>query len=389
MIHRAFRYRLYPTPVQGETLRQFVGATRFVYNLCLEQRRDFWRQYRSATGGQLNFVSQGREVTKLRTEVDWIAAAPRTCLTQALRDLDKAFANFFAGRAGFPSPRRRGVNDSFRVQATETAVRRINARWSEVRIPNLGWVRFRDTRPELGHRVSVTISRDAMGWFAAFACEIEHEAPANDNPTVGIDRGIAVSLALSNGETFQLPNLSRLDRRRRRAQRALARCQRGSKRRLKRLRRVAGISAKIARVRSHWQHCVSRDIASRFGTVVVEDLRVTNMAAAGPGKSGLNRSIMAQGWTALAAKLAYKLEECGGALVKVKPAYTSQTCSECGAIDSESRKSQARFVCTSCGFAANADHNAAIIILRRSTPPMPVEGRGCAPDEAGTCLVAA
>lgn len=389
VIHRAFRYRLYPTPDQERTLRQFVGVTRFVYNLALEQRRDFWRQYRAATGGRLNFASQGREVTKLRAEVDWIAAVPGNCLTQALRDLDKAYASYFARRAGYPTPRRKGINDSIRMQANASAVRRVNARCSEVRIPNLGWVRFRDTRPMVGRWLSVTISRDALGWHASFAREIEHQTPANDNPAIGIDRGIAMSLALSNGETFQLPDLAALDRRKRRAQRALARCKRGSKRRLKRLRRVARLSAKIARVRSHWQHCVSRDIASRFGTVVVEDLRVSSMSAAGRGKRGLNRSIMAQGWTALAAKLGYKLEERGGALVTVNPAYSSQTCSDCGAVDSESRKSQARFVCTSCGFAANADHNAAIIILRRSTPPMPVEGRGCAPCEAGTELEAA
>lgn len=389
MLHRAFRYRLYPTPEQELTLRQFVGVTRLVYNLALEQRRDFWRQYRVATGGALNFVSQGREVTKLRAEVDWIAAVPSTCLTQALRDLDKAFAGFFAGRARFPTRRRKGLNDSIRVQAKEASVRRINARWAKVRIPNLGWVRYRDTRPIVGRRISVTISRDALGWFVAFACEVEHEAPANDNPAVGIDRGIAVSLALSNGETFQLPDLDALDRRKRRSQRALARCRRGSKRRLKRLRRVARLSAKIARVRAHWQHCVSRDIASRFGTVVVEDLRVANMTAAGRGKRGLNRSILSQGWTAFADKLAYKLQERGGALVTVNPAFTSQTCSACGVVDQASRNSQAEFACVACGFTDNADRNAAENILRRSTSLMPAKGSGYAPVEPGTMLEAA
>lgn len=364
--------------------------TRFVYNLAWEQRRDFWRQYRATTGGALNFASQGRQVTDLRRECDWIRAIPYTCLTQALRDLDKAFASFFAGRSRYPSPRRRGVNDSFRLQASETGgIRRINKRWSEIRLPKIGAVRFRATRPVFGRLVSVTITRDALGWHVSFACEIEHEAPANDNPAVGIDRGVAVSLALSNGETFQLPDLSRLDLQRRRAQRVAARRKKGSKRRTKALRRAARISAKIARKRAHWQHEVSRSIAERFGTVVLEDLRITNMAAAGRGKRGLNRSIMNQGWGAFAAKLSYKLEERGGALIKVNPAYTSQTCSACGTVDSRSRESQASFACVECGFRSNADLNAANVILRRSTPSMPVEDARWGSVEAGTCLVAA
>lgn len=380
---------MYPTPDQEVTLAQFAGVTRLVYNLALEQRRDFWRQFKATAEKSFNFAAQCSEVTALRRDVEWIGSLPSGPMQQALRDLDRAFANFFSGRAQYPSFRRRGVNDAFRFQAKELRIRTINARWSAVRIPLLGWVRFRATRQSKGSEISATFSRDALGWHVSFACEIDHEAPANDNPAVGIDRGIAVSLALSNGETFNLPDLSALDRRKRRAQRVLSRRKRGSNRRRKQLRRVAQISAKIARVRSHWQHVVSTDIARRFGTVVLEDLRVKNMSASGRGKHGLNRSILNQAWGAFAEKLAYKLEERGGALVKINPAFTSQTCSDCGAVDSRSRKSQAAFECTSCGFAANADHNAAIIILRRSTSAMPVEGTGYGPVEAGTCLEAA
>lgn len=389
MIHRAFRYRLEPTPEQESTFRQWAGATRFVYNLALEQRRDYWRQYRAATGGSLNYVSQGRQVTQLRAEVDWVAAVPADALCAALHDLDRAFVNFFRGGKGRPSMRLRGLNDSFRLKGRDMPTRAINKRWSEVRVPKVGWVRFRDTQALRGRAANATICRDALGWHVSFACEIEHEAPANDNPSVGIDRGIATSLALSNGEQFQLTDLSRLDRLKRRAQRIMCRRKRGSNRRRKALRRVASLAAKIGRARSHWQHCVSRDIAERFGTVAIEDLKITNMSAGGRGKRGLNRSILNQGWGAFAVKLAYKLEERGGALVKVNPAFTSQTCSACGTVDSRSRESQASFACVECGFRANADHNAAIIILRRSTASMPVEDTGYGSAEAGTCLEAA
>lgn len=390
MIHRSFRYRLAPTEEEAATLRQFAGVTRFVFNLCLEQRTTFWRQYRVATGGAFNFASQGREVTSLRAAVDWISATPRGALTQALRDLDRSYANFFSGRARYPTPRRKGLNDSFRIQGKETGVRYINRRWGAVRIPNLGWVKFRLTRQMRGDMKNATFSCIAGQWFVSFACEIEHEAPANDNPGVGIDRGIAVSLALSNGEAFNLPaSIAALDKRKRRAQRILSRRKRGSARYGKQRRIVARIAAKIARVRSDWQHLVAGDIASRFGLVALEDLNTRAMTTSGTSaqKRGLNRSILEQGWGALAFKLAYKLEANGGTLIKVSPAYTSQTCSECGAVDPASRKSQSAFACVHCGFTDNADRNAAENILRRSTAR--VEGAGCGPVEALTMREAA
>src|SRR5690606_2644588 len=134
-----------------------------------------------------------------------------------------------------------------------------------------------------------------------------------------------------------------------------------SNRRAKAIRRAARLSAKRARIRRDWHHKVSRNIANRFGTVVLEDLRVKNMTASAKGtieepgrmvrqKAGLNRSILNQGWSAFAALLDYKLSERGGYLVTVDPAYTSQTCSECGTVDSQSRESQAVFACRHCGF---------------------------------------
>lgn len=276
------------------------------------------------------------------------------------------------------------------MQARDVGFRRINRRWSAIRLSKIGWIKFRDTRPIVGRRQSVTVSHDALGWHIAVACEIDCEIPANDCPPVGIDRGIATTLALSNGQVIQLPDMTAIEAQRRRAQRVLARRKKGSRRRLKQLKRVARLSARIARIRKDWQHRASTDIASRFGAVTLENLKIGNMTASGGRrKRGLNRSILSQGWGELAALLAYKLQERGGTLTLVNPAFTSQTCSDCGATDRESRKSQASFVCTNCGFALNADHNAAINILRRSTPLTPVEGCGYAPDEAGTMREAA
>jgi putative transposase len=387
VIQRAFRYRLEPTAEQAAQLEQFAGVARLVYNLALEQRTNHWRQYRARTGRQFNYASQGLEVTALRREFGWIAEVPIVPLTQALRDLDRAFSNFFSGRAAYPTFRKKARNDGFRLRAIDVRIVRLNRRWSAVRLPKIGCIKFRDTRPMRGEMVNVTITKAANGWHACFAHEIEHVAPANDLPPVGIDRGIANTLALSTGERLSTPDLTQLERRKKRAQRILSRRVRGSNRYRKQRHRLARISAKMVRCRADWQHRAALTVAQRFGAVTLEALQIQNMTSAGRGKRSLNRCILEQGWGAFGRILSYKLEERGGTLIKVNPAYTSQTCSACGAIDKASRESQARFACRHCGFVAHADHNAAINILRRSTPC--VEGSGCAPDEALTVNLAA
>lgn len=385
MIHRAFRYKLAPTPEQETLFRQFAGVVRLVYNLALEQRRDWWRQYLRATGGQLNYVAQARELTMLRAEFDWIAAVHVTPQQQALRDLDRAYANFFAGRAGYPSPRRKGVSDAFRFQGREIETKRLNGKWSAVRLPKIGWVKFRDTRPLRGKVQNVTISLSADGWHVAFACEIEHTVPANHLPAVGIDRGVANTLTLSTGEHLSLPaSIAKIERAKRRAQRTMSRRKRGSARHAKARRRFAALQARAARIRQDWRHKASLALACSYGTVVLEDLATRNMTRSAKGtteapgtnvrqKAGLNRAILDQGWYSFETVLAYKLEERGGHLCKVDPRHTSQTCSACGAVDRESRESQASFHCRACGFRVHADHNAAINILRRNTASMIVE----------------
>lgn len=390
MPNRSFRFRLTPTPEQELMLRQTVGTVRYVYNLALEQRRDFWRQHRAATGRSFNYIGQGKEVTQLRAEVDWIGSVSSSALTQALRDLDRAFDAFFAGRAGFPRPRKRGCNDSFRVQWAQVGFARLNAKWMKLRIPNVGWVKLRASREVAGQPSSVTVCFDGVAWFASIECTGVERVRTGTAGTVAIDRGVVKAVALSNGEAFNLPEaVGRLEALSRHCRRRVSRSQVGSTRRQKALRNLRKTMSRLTRTRTHWLHQVSNCLASRYDTIVLEDLRIPNMTVARKGKgraakAGLNRAILLQGWGALEAFLAYKLEERGGALVKVNPAYTSQECSACRTVDARSRKNQAQFECVQCGFSINADHNAAINVLRRSTASKVVEGPGCRPVEAIT-----
>lgn len=377
-MHRGYRFKLYPTADQAETLGRWVGVTRLVYNLALEQRRDFWRQFRANEGRAVSVASQGRELTKLRAENDWIAAVPQSGLEAALNDVDRAFSAFFNGTAKHPTPRKLGLNDSIRFRARECKVTRVNARWALVRVPRMGPIKVRLSRDVVGRLLTFTLCRRADDWSLTVGADIG-EAPAmNALPAVGIDRGVATTLSLSSGEHIRLPDLSLIESKRRRAQKALARRKRGSRRYAKQRRSVARMSAKIARVRAHHLHIASRTIASRYGTVAIERLNIRGMTASASGtieapgrnvaqKRGLNRSILAQGWGIFAAQLAYKLEAAGGRLVHVPAPYTSQTCAECGVVDARSRKSQAVFECVACDHRDHADTNAARNILRGST----------------------
>jgi putative transposase len=242
-------------------------------------------------------------------------------------------------------------------------VRRLNRRWAQVLIPKLGWVRFRLSRPVPAAK-SYRVTRDRAGrWHVAFAAVPAPIAGPATGEVVGIDRGVRVTLALSDGHTYQAP----ADRDVKRLQRRLARAKRGSKRRAKVKAQLVRLHARNADARRDWAEKVSSEIARRYDLIRLEDLDVGRMTRSARGtaerpgrrvaqKAGLNRSILRSGWGMFATRLEHKAQ---GRVEKVNPAYTSQRCSRCGTVDREARESQAAFRCWSCGYRANADHNAA------------------------------
>ncbi len=394
MKFRGYTYALRPTVEQAILFDQFAGVCRLVWNLALDQRLNHWRNFQARTGDNLNFVTQGRELTKLRAEVDFIRAVSQESQQRVLKDLDEAFRRAWAGMGGYPQFKRKGVNDAFSFHGRWITVEKINARWSRIKLPKIGWVKYRDTRPLGGSIAEATVTRTALGWQISIGCKVEGSREVRPG-AVGIDRGVAVPLMLSDGTSYVLPpQIAALDRTIRKAQRIASRRKRGSVRHAKAQRRVAKLRARQARIRKHWAHTATTDITRRYGTVVVERLRTKNMTAsasgtvAAPGrnvaqKRGLNRAILNVGWHQIETMLGYK----AGNLIKVDPAYSSQTCGSCGATDSRSRKNQAQFCCTTCGHRDNADRNAAVVILNRGNTPG-VEPCHWAGDEARTVQAA-
>jgi transposase len=216
---------------------------------------------------------------------------------------------------------------------------------------------------------SYRVTMDRAGrWHVAFAV-IPGPVPAPGNgQAAGVDRGVAVSAALSNGELLRCPGLTARERARlRRLQRRLARARRGSNRRGRVKHAIARLRARETDRRKDWAEKASTSIARRFDVIRVEDLQITNMTRSAKGtrenpgrnvraKAGLNRGILRSGWGLLVRRLEDKAP---GRVEKIRPAFTSQRCSACGQVDRDSRESQAVFRCTACGYACNADINAA------------------------------
>ena len=360
------RYRLEPTREQAGILLRHCSDARYVWNLCVEQQGE-WRPGRGKMPG---FAERCRQLTEARADNPWLAAGSIVVQQQAVRDHAQAMAGFFAGTHRRPAWRKAGRHEGFRVVAVGPGdVRRLNRSRAEVKVPKAGWVRFRWSRPVPPDVKSFRVTLDRAGrWHVAFAVIPDPVPGPGTGETVGIDRGVKVSAALSTGEMLTVPGLAgREAARLLRLQRKLARAKRGSNRRRKVKARVARMKARETDRRRDWTEKTSTGIARRFDVIRVEDLNIKDMTrsargtAGRPGrnvaaKAGLNREIGKSGWGALVKRLEDKAP---GRVQKVPAAYTSQRCSACGHTARENRESQAVFLCTACGYACNADLNAA------------------------------
>jgi putative transposase len=359
------RYRLLPSPSQELALRGHCMHARFVWNLAVEQQ-SWWRPGRTGAPG---WAEHCRQLTQARQEHLWLAAGSAMVQQQALRDYAYAKRNYFAGTHRKPTWRKAGLDEGFRIVALRPGqVRRLNRKTGQVYIPKAGWVRFRWSRAVPAAR-SYRVRLDRVGrWHVAFAVIPRPIEGPGTGQVVGVDRGIAVSAALSTGEMLTSSRLS-IGRQRRltRLQRKLARGKRGSNRRAAVRHIFAKLKAREADARKDWTEKLSTDLARRFDVICIEDLCITDMTRSAKGtvaepgrgvraKAGLNRQILASGWGMLAKRLE---EKAPGRVQKVNPAYTSQRCSACGCVAAENRKSQAVFACTACGYSCNADVNAA------------------------------
>ncbi|HAZ7599303.1 TPA: IS200/IS605 family element transposase accessory protein TnpB [Escherichia coli] len=367
---QAFKFQLRPGGQQECEMRRFAGACRFVFNRALARQNE-----NHEVGNK--YIPYGKMASwlvewKNATETQWLKDAQSQPLQQSLKDLERAYKNFFRKRAAFPRFKKRGQNDVFRYPQGV----KLDQENSRIFLPKLGWMRYRNSRQVTGVVKNVTVSQSCGKWYISIQTESEVSTPVHPSASmVGLDAGVAKLATLSDGTVFEPVNSFQKNQKKlARLQRQLSRKVKFSNNWQKQKRKIQRLHSCIANIRRDYLHKVTTTVSKNHAMIVIEDLKVSNMSksAAGtvsqPGrnvraKSGLNRSILDQGWYEMRRQLEYKQLWRGGQVLAVPPAYTSQRCACCGHTAKENRLSQSKFRCQVCGYTANADVNGARNIL--------------------------
>jgi len=369
-IMQAFKFRLKANSSVAAKLAQIAGSNRFVWNWALaeQKKRLEHKQYTQNYAG----LCTSLVVLKRAEETSWLNDSHSQTLQQTLKNLDRAIKDAFSKKSPkkFPQFKKKGQHDSFRYPQG------IKVRDDEAFLPKVGWVKFFKSREIEGVIKNATVSKKGGHWFVSVQTEREVKKECHPSRSaIGVDLGVKKFATLSDGRIYQAKNsFKQKAQRLAKLQQRLSKKKRGSNNFKKLKNRITKLHIKIANIRQDYLHQVSTDISKNHALVVLEDLKVANMSKSASGtlenpgknvaaKSGLNRSILDQGWHSFKSFLGYKLERLSGELLLVDPRYTSQQCSACGHTEEENRKSQAGFLCVRCGHRENADINAAKNIL--------------------------
>lgn len=376
MIRKAYKFKLKDKGKLNK-LFQFVGSCRFVWNKALALQLEKLE----AKEKLLSYPELCKQITfwKNTEETFFLKIPPIQGLQQTLKDLDRAFKDGFDKKQPdkrLPIFKKKGkCIDSFRIPTAP----KLNG--NAIFLPKIGWCTFFKSQEIEGTPKNFTISKGVEGWYVSIQVEIDRglmkDSDKKLSKPVGIDVGVSKHAVLSSREIYQVPaeQLKALETKKKHFQKELARRTKFGSNWRKTVNKISRISARIARIRNDYLHKTSTDIIKNHDLVFVEDLKVKHMTKSAKGsaddpgknvkvKAKLNHDILSQGWGEFFRQLSYKAEWNNGMLVKVEPAYTSQTCSQCGCVDKKNRKTQKSFKCQSCGFKENADLNAAINILR-------------------------
>ena len=392
LAHRNITYRLIPgSRARASAVARTAGACRFTWNRVLADTQAEYRLhcdtericedtliglcFERPAKPSLTFFSLGKRFTALRAEIPWLQDLPFAAVRYSLKRQADAWQRAFADpRAGLPKFKARVGDDGFTLPDNVNIRTDANTGVTRLWVPKAGWMMLRRSggNPYDGCEPKQAVVKRVLGrWYCTVCYAVPETVIPHNGIAVGVDRNCGQA-TVSDGRVFLLPDVSRLEARKRRYQRMMCRRKKGSKRRARARHLCAKTQRRIAMVRASWQHHVSRELADSAGTVVIEALKTKDMTASAKGtaeapgrnvraKAGLNRSILASGWAGLASKLDYKAAE----LIEVDPAYTSQTCHECGQVAKESRRSQSKFECVACGHQGNADVNAALNVKAR------------------------
>jgi len=361
-----YSFRLYPTPGQCVALARAFGCARVVFNDGLRARQEAYEAGQPyLTDGELSARLTAAKATGERA---WLREVSAVVLQQALVDLNVAYRNFFASLKGKRKGRRVGPPRFRSRKDTRQAIRFTRNACSSVtpggklRLPKVGDVPVRWSRPLPSEPSSVTVIRDSTGrYFASFVIQTELRALPETEPVIGVDLGLKHFAVLSDGRKVTSPRfLRRAEKRLKRAQRALSRKQKGSRNRDKARVKVARAHARVADARRDFCHQLSTALIRDNQAVAVEDLCVTGLA-----RTWMAKSVHDAGWSAFVGMLEYKARLYGRAFHRIgRFEPTSQTCSACGVQDGPKPLHVREWQCGACGALLDRDINAAVNVAK-------------------------
>ncbi len=354
----AHRIALDLNNVQATYMARAAGTARFAYNWALaewQRQHEAWKLDHSQP--KPSQMSLRRQLNAIKREqFPWMLEVTKNAPQMAIIQLGNAFRNFFAGRARYPKFRKKGVHDRFTLTNDQFSID-----GCRLRIPNLGWVRMRESLRFAGKIMSATVSRVADRWFVSITVDTvdrSHLPQAKNQGAVGVDLGVTALAMLSTGETIDGPKphkalLARLQR----LSRSVSRKQKGSENRKKARAKLARLHARIAAIRGDALHQLTTNLTRRFHTIGIEDLNVRGMLR----NRHLSHSISDMGFFELRRQLEYKAEMRGGQIVVADRFYpSSKTCSTCGHKLTKLPLSVRKWTCPVCKTCHDRDLNAAI-----------------------------
>lgn len=359
LILKAYKTELDPNNVQKTLLAKHAGAARYTWNWALSRRIEEYK----LTGKSSNAIEQHRQLNSLKpTDFPWMYEVSKCAPQEALRDLDKAFRNFFAKRAKHPrfKSKKRGLG-GFRLTGS------ITIETDRIKLPRIGWLRLKelDYLPTDAKINSVTVKERAGRWFVSVQVEEQIAIAENQGPAIGLDLGLKSFVVGSDGSSLESPKpLLRSLRRLQRLSRRHSHKQKGSMNRRKSAKRLAKLHYRISCQRTDFLHKASTMLATTKSIIVVEDLNVGGMLK----NRCLARSISDAGWSEFIRQLEYKTAWNGGKVIMAGRFYPStKTCSACGVVKDEMPLSERTYFCDGCGLVIDRDVNAARNLLSLST----------------------
>ncbi len=353
----AHKIALDPNNKQATSFKKACGVARFAYNWALaEWKRQYEAHKADPSLPKPSEAALRRQLNAIKREqFPWMLAVTKNAPQMAIIQLGEAFKNFFAGRARYPQFRKKGKDDRFTL--TNDQVRIDGCR---IRIPNLGWVRMRESLRFAGKIMSATISRVANRWFVSITVDTDNppKRPAENQGVVGVDLGVSAMATLSTGEKIAGPKPhTALLKRLRRLSRSLSRKQKGSANWRKAKAKLARLHARIANIRQDALHKLTSDLTRRFHTIVIENLNVRGMLK----NRHLARAIADMSFFEFRRQLDYKAAMRGGQVVVADRFFaSSKTCSACGHKLEDLPLSVRQWTCPKCGTIHDRDINAAI-----------------------------